>query len=352
MKICRNREKSILPNTHKRTLVWQHRMTNELHSALRDALQRQGYHILGSRGAFKPCQWQRMSLVGRGTCYKQKFYGIESHRCIQITPVVDKCTHQCEFCWRVTPADLGISWDQAAVSKEEVMSPDRLIDAALEANIRSLGGYNPTVTRRVSREKWLEARDPRHVAISLAGEPTLYPYLNELIDCIKHRGMTSFVVTNGTMPEVIRTLTPPTQLYLTLAAPNRTTYRSVCRPIIKDGWERLLQSQQAIKSLPCRTVNRLTMVAGRNMIEPRDYARLILSGEPDFVEVKGYMFLGESRRRLDIKNTPSHMEIRAFSEKLSTLTGYYLTDEQVESRVVLLSRDKQISHGLKSEERH
>ncbi|MHA2242298.1 MAG: 4-demethylwyosine synthase TYW1, partial [Candidatus Thorarchaeota archaeon] len=65
-------------------------------------------------------------------------------------------------------------------------------------------------------------------------------------------------------------------------------------------------------------------------------------GEPDFVEVKGYMHLGSSRDRLNQSNAPSHQNIRAFSEKLATLTGYYLVDEQIESRVVLLSRSKHI----------
>ena len=84
------------------------------------------------------------------------------------------------------------------------------------------------------------------------------------------------------------------------------------------------------------------MVADRNMSNEREYAKLIDMGEPDFIEVKGYMFLGSSRGRLDQSNAPSHREIRAFSERLAVLTGYHLQDEQVESRVVLLSRNKQI----------
>jgi tRNA wybutosine-synthesizing protein 1 len=84
------------------------------------------------------------------------------------------------------------------------------------------------------------------------------------------------------------------------------------------------------------------MVAGHNMHDPRGYADLILEGEPDYIEVKGYMFLGASRGRLNRENAPSHQEIRAFSEKLAALTGYYLSDEQIESRVVLLTRKKHI----------
>ncbi|MFW9926624.1 MAG: 4-demethylwyosine synthase TYW1, partial [Candidatus Thorarchaeota archaeon] len=104
----------------------------------------------------------------------------------------------------------------------------------------------------------------------------------------------------------------------------------------------ILESQELLQSLDCRTVNRLTMVANRNMHNPHAYSRLIDTGEPDFVEVKGYMFLGSSRGRLDKTNAPSQREIRAFSKKIASLTGYHLVDEQVESRVVLLSRSKQI----------
>jgi tRNA wybutosine-synthesizing protein 1 len=84
------------------------------------------------------------------------------------------------------------------------------------------------------------------------------------------------------------------------------------------------------------------MVANRNMHDSHAYSRLIETGEPDFVEVKGYMYLGSSRARLDKSNAPSHREIRAFSQNLAALTGYHLVDEQVASRVVLLSRSKQI----------
>jgi tRNA wybutosine-synthesizing protein 1 len=84
------------------------------------------------------------------------------------------------------------------------------------------------------------------------------------------------------------------------------------------------------------------MVSEHNMNDPRAYSDLILKGQPDFVEVKGYMFLGSSRGRLSSESAPSHRDIRAFSRKLADLTGYYLLDEQIESRVVLLSQSKHI----------
>jgi tRNA wybutosine-synthesizing protein 1 len=313
-------------------------MPNEL----KVKLEKQGYHILGRRGAFKSCQWQRKSLLQGDVCYKEKFYGIESHRCVQMAPVVDKCTQSCQFCWRVTPNDIGISWDQVSVSEGDVIPVGELMDAVLMANLRSLGGYNPDAGADVPMRKYLEARNPKHVAISLAGEPTLHPRISDLIDEIHRRNMTSFLVTNGTRPDIIRKMSEPTQLYVTLAAPNEEIYKRLCRPERRRRWENILESQDTLQSLSCRTVNRLTMVSGENMFDPRAYSELILRGEPNFVEVKGYMYLGSSRNRLGSSNAPSHREIRAFSKKLAELTGYYPADEQIESRVVLLSQKRHI----------
>ena len=313
-------------------------MPNEL----RDKLEKQGYHLLGKRGAYKACQWQKKALLHGDTCYKQRFYGIESHRCLQMAPVVDKCTQSCDFCWRVTPGDVGVQWDQVSVTKDDVVPVNELMDAVLMANLRSLGGYNPDAGAKVPRKLYNEARDPKHVAVSLAGEPTLHPQISELIDEIHRRNMTSFLVTNGTRPDILESMTPPTQLYITLAAPDEPTYKKLCRPGIKDGWQKIVESQEVLQSLKTRTVNRLTMVSGHNMQNPRPYSDLILKGEPDFVEVKGYMFLGSSRGRLTNENAPTHRDIRVFSQKLADLTAYHLVDEQIESRVVLLSQSKHI----------
>jgi tRNA wybutosine-synthesizing protein 1 len=309
---------------------------------LKSKLEKQGYHLLGKRGAYKACQWQKKSLLQSDVCYKEKFYGLASHRCVQMTPVVDKCTQNCQFCWRITPNDIGVSWDQVNVSMDDVVPVVELMDAVLMANLRSLGGYNPDAGAAVPMTKYLEAREPKHVAISLAGEPTLHPLISELIEEIHSRNMTSFLVTNGTRPEVIQKMSEPTQLYVTLAAPNEKIYKKICRPGIMSGWNNILESQEILQSLSCRTVNRLTMVADENMYDPRAYSNLILRGEPDFVEVKGYMHLGSSRVRLGSANAPSHREIRSFSKKLVDLTGYYLSDEQTESRVVLLTKNKHI----------
>jgi tRNA wybutosine-synthesizing protein 1 len=43
---------------------------------------------------------------------------------------------------------------------------------------------------------------------------------------------------------------------------------------------------------------------------------------------------------LELGDMPSHEEIRKFAKKLSDETGYIISDERTDSRVVLLCRDK------------
>ena len=84
-------------------------------------------------------------------------------------------------------------------------------------------------TNTVTEERWKEALDPKHVAISLSGEPTLYSQLPELIDLFNAKGYTTFLVSNGTNPEMLAQM-QPFQMYVSLDAPDEETYRQICRP--------------------------------------------------------------------------------------------------------------------------
>ena len=170
------------------------------------------------------------------------------------------------------------------------------------------------------------------------GEPTLYPYLQELINEIKKKGMTSFLVTNGTKPEVLEDL-EPTQLYLSLNAPDEELYRKVSNPT-GDLWGKILQSLSMIGDYKCRTVIRMTLARGMNMQDPERYAKLLELGKPDFIEAKAYMHLGKSRLRLSRDAMPEHSEILSFAERLASAIGYELIGEVPLSRVVLLSSGK------------
>lgn len=287
-------------------------------------LSKQGYHLVGG-GAVKPCLWLNRSLRGGDQCYKHHFYGISSHRCVQMTPTL-QCNHLCLHCWRPIDGPLPSS---------EPMEPCAFLDGIFHEQQRILSGYGGAKTTDISRLD--EARRPAHVAISLMGEPTLYPYLDEMIEEIRKRGMTSFLVTNGTMPEVLESLrTRPTQLYLSLNAYDKELYRTVSKPA-EDLWGKVLQSLSVMKDHRCRTVVRMTLARGMNMDSPEGYSKVIEMGEPDFVEVKAYMHLGRSRQRLRRDAMPDHSEILGFAEKLADALGYRLAGEVPLSRVVLLS---------------
>jgi tRNA wybutosine-synthesizing protein 1 len=255
-------------------------------------------------------------------CYKHRFYGIESHRCIQMTPTL-RCTQRCLFCWRSFEHEPGA---------EEDCPPETIVNRLPDLQKRALSGYKPSY--RVTPELFREALAPRHVAISLAGEPTLYPHLPRLVDLLHGKGYTTFLVSNGTRPWVLEE-TQPFQTYVSLSAPDRETYRKVCRPVA-DSWERVVESMSILGRR--RSAIRITLVRGENDLRPDLYGRLVQESGARFVEVKGYMFLGYSRKRLRKENMPDHAEIQAFAASISGSSDYEIRDESPASRVVLLER--------------
>lgn len=151
--------------------------------------------------------------------------------------------------------------------------------------------------------------------------------------------MSTFLVTNGTFPEVLEKLDPlPTQLYVTVAAPTEEIYKRLCVPRIPDGWERLNRTLELLPSLDTRTVIRHTLVKDWNIGWEGDYAKLDAKADPTFVEPKGYVFVGDSRRRMTIDNMPSPAMVREFSERLGRKLGMQVLMERRDSRVALLGR--------------
>lgn len=293
----------------------------------RRRLTKQGYH-LAAHGAVKPCLWLKRSLRGGDQCYKHHFYGISSHRCVQMTPILS-CNHLCLHCWRPI--------DEPILPPEKWTEPKELLDGILKEQQRILSGYGGATT--TDRSRLEEAQRPAHVAISLMGEPTLYPYLGELIREIGRRGMTSFLVTNGTRPDVLENLRP-TQLYLSLNASNEELYQRISNPSAPGFWKRILESLSVFRDSSCRTVVRMTLAHRLNMSNPGEYARLLEQAEPDFIEVKAYMHLGRSRGRLGREAMPDHAEILTFAGELSATLGYSLEDDVPLSRVALLTNNK------------
>jgi tRNA wybutosine-synthesizing protein 1 len=290
---------------------------------------RAGYRIVGNHSAVEICHWTRESLRKNRVCYKEKWYDIKSHRCLEMTPSLVWCTHKCQFCWR--PLEFTVN------GEPKPDDPKEIIDGCIEARKLLLSGFKGNF--KVDKKKWEEAIKPTSAAISLAGEPTLYPRISDLLAEFRRMDMKTFLVTNGTRPDRLKTLkTEPTQLYISLCAPDKRTYLHVHKPLVSDGWERLNESLELMNSFDCRKVIRLTMVKGLNMKNPEKYAKLILKAEPDFVECKSYMWVGGSQRRLKKEDMPLMDEIRKFSQELANNTGYEIKDEDIASRVVLLVR--------------
>jgi len=216
-------------------------------------------------------------------------------------------------------------------------SPEEIVNESIRIQLKILSGYkgNP----KTNQQKFREALTPKHAAISLTGEPTLYEHVGELIKTFHKREFTTFLVSNGTVPYALAHLTEePTQLYISVCAPDKETYMHVCRPQIPKAWEKLNETLELLQSFKCPTVIRITSVYGLNMKKIEGYAKLIEKANPTYIETKAYMHVGFSRLRLEYKNMPSHKEICKFAASISKKTGYNIIDESPDSRVVLLSR--------------
>jgi tRNA wybutosine-synthesizing protein 1 len=296
-------------------------------------LKRQQYRLVGPGGhsGVKICHWMRQKLMHGRACYKEEFYGIASHRCLQMTPAVSSCNHACLFCWRFHPE----GGEKAALLDD----PEVIVEEAIAAQRALISGFKGE--ERCDREMFAEAQNPNQAAVSLSGEPTLYPQLGGLFEVLKKRGFTTFLVTNGTLPRALERLdTLPTQLYVTVAAPNEEIYKKLCIPRLPDGWKRLRQTLELLPSLNTRTVIRHTLVEGWNVGWEDEYARLDALASPLFIEAKGYVFVGDSRQKMSVRNMPQFERLRLFTERLCRqLPDYGVLGERSDSRVIALTRD-------------
>ena len=290
-------------------------------------LEKQQYRIVDGTGAVKLCHWMRQKLIYGRPCYKEEFYGIDTHRCLQMTPSVNICNFRCLFCWRFH--------GMTGFGNTRHPEPEALLDGCIEEQRSLISGFKGD--DRCDPGMWEEARNPTQVAISLSGEPTLYPLLGDFIELCKRRGMTTFLVTNGSVPKALAELdTLPTQLYVTVAAPNEEIFEKLCVPQSAGAWDRLMETLELLPSLDTRTVVRHTLVKDWNLGWEDDYVKLDRLADPMFIEPKGYVFVGDSRMRMTMENMPSHSSVREFSERIAQGLSMELLAERDDSRVCLV----------------
>lgn len=299
---------------------------------------KKAHYGIYKHGAVEICKWTKTSIKNKGDCYKSKFYGIDTHRCMQFTPMAIWCQHNCIFCWR--PIDL---FKMLKIDESMVTEPKELIDGLIKERLRLLSGFGGN--KNVDKVRLKEALIPTHYAISLSGEPTLYPKLSELIQYLHQLKYTKsiFLVTNGQEPTMLQRLQKerslPTQLYLSMNASNKAQFLKIHLPEYKDCWERFIESLNLIQKINTRSVIRLTMIKGINTNEENilEFSKFIEMSKPHFLEIKSYMHIGSSIQRLNYSHMLSFYEIYEYGKKFNTLLPKFkIINYDESSRIVLL----------------
>ncbi|MDQ4023407.1 MAG: 4-demethylwyosine synthase TYW1, partial [Thermoproteota archaeon] len=308
---------------------------------IKSKLQKAKYGVY-NHSAVELCHWTKKSFANEGNCYKHKFYGISTHQCMEMTPTAMNCENRCVYCWRPTEF-----YDTLEMPAELVDEPDVIVHNLLHERRKLINGFYGS--NKNEKKKLDESLLPTHYAISLSGEPTMYPKLPQLIRYLKTLKATKsiFLVTNGQEPQMLHRLADedalPTQLYLSTNASNRKMFYRINRPRHRDAWERWWKSLRFLETVNTRTVLRMTMIRGyndnRKFIE--ELADMLLEANPHFIELKSYMHIGMSTQRLEKNNMLEMSEIRNLASQIhDKMTDFSIMDESEISRVIVLQNHK------------
>ncbi|WAR02429.1 TYW1-like protein [Mya arenaria] len=257
---------------------------------LRKALTKQGYRIIGSHSGVKLCRHHT-------------------------NPV-------------------GTEW------RWQMDDPELVFSGALESHVSMIKQFKGVPG--VIAERFAEGLNPAHCALSLVGEPIMYPEINRFVNMLHEKHISTFLVTNAQFPDAITNLSPVTQLYVSVDASTKDSLKKIDRPLFKDFWERFLDSLRALSEKGQRTVYRLTLVKAFNTDEIDNYARLVSIGKPDFIEIKGVTFCGDSKAStLTMGNVPWHEEVVKFVQQFAEeLPDYEIASEHEHSNCLLLAHKK------------
>ncbi|XP_053992806.1 uncharacterized protein LOC128883937 [Hylaeus volcanicus] len=318
-----------LPSTHHEML--------SIHQ--RNQLVKEGYKIVGTHSAVKLCRWTKSQLRGRGGCYKHTFYGIESYSCMEATPSL-ACANKCVFCWRHHKNPVGTTW------KWDMDDPDLILKGIMEGHkqmvkqLKGVAGVDPL--RFESAVKTI-----KHCALSLVGEPIMYPKFSQLLTKMHEKKISTFVVTNAQFPDALKSLPPVTQLYVSVDAATPETLKAIDRPLFSDYWSRFMECLQHIRHVSYRTVFRLTLVKTYNMQEAENFGKLVLMGIPDFIEIKAVTYSGTaaSSKSITMKDIPWHEEVIKYAQSILQSNPllqetYQIASEHQHSCCILIAHKK------------
>ena len=290
------------------------------------------------------CHWTKKSFKHEGNCYKHKFYGISTHACMEFSPAGMHCENRCVYCWR--PMEF---YDSLKMDPKQVAEPEEIMTKLMVERKELINGYYGD--SRNDKQRLDESLLPSHYAISLSGEPTMYPKLPELIKYLHSLKETksTFLVTNGQEPDMIQKLQDedalPTQLYLSTNAADYESFKRINQPKYDDSWERWNKTLSMLKHLKTRTVLRITLIRDYNDIKEMIpvFAEMIRKASPHFVEIKSYMHIGRSTNRLEYSNMLEMEEIQNFSQQVVKQSKIFsVMDESIASRISVLQNNERI----------
>ena len=267
---------------------------------------------------------------------------------MEFSPAGMHCENRCVYCWR--PMEF---YDSMKMEPEQVAEPEAILIKLMAERKKLINGYYGD--SRNDKQRLDESLLPAHYAISLSGEPTMYPKLPELIKYLKTFKATEsiFLVTNGQEPDMIQKLQDedalPTQLYLSTNAADYESFLKINKPKYDDSWKRWNQTLDMLKHLDTRTVLRITLIKDYNdqkeMIPA--FAKMFRNASPHFIEIKSYMHIGRSTNRLEHSNMLEMNEIQNFSNQVAKDSKIFsVMDESIISRISILQNNERMINPM------
>ncbi len=177
------------------------------------------------------------------------------------------CANKCVFCWRHHTNPVGTEW------KWNLDNPELIFSGALSNHYKMINEFKGVPG--VLKERLEEGMKVKHCALSLVGEPIMYPEINSFVKMLHQKEISTFLVTNAQFPEAIKKLDPVTQLYVSVDASSKQSLKRIDRPLFRDFWERFIGSLTALSDKGQRTVYRLTLVKEWNTQELEGYSYLV-----------------------------------------------------------------------------
>ena len=93
----------------------------QIRPAVSEQLKKAKYGV-ADHSTVELCHWTKKSFKHEGSCYKHKFYGISTHRCMEFSPAGMHCENRCVYCWR--PMEF---YDSLKMEPEHVSEPEEIL---------------------------------------------------------------------------------------------------------------------------------------------------------------------------------------------------------------------------------